>query len=122
VAILWWFRGSRRLDSVGCRVVVEGGKMSTQEERRKRRETRAQARVLGSQDDQENQMLYQDPEVRKALRSKYRELKQSIAGEFQFISKFWLTVFRSRRLRSDALRRIKCVCLFLMWFVCYNRG
>lgn len=58
--------------------------MSTQMERRRGREARAGARLQGSQHDQENDMLgrlpEQDPEVRKAIRCKYRELKQSIAG------------------------------------------
>ncbi|KAG0565479.1 hypothetical protein M758_8G189000 [Ceratodon purpureus] len=56
--------------------------MSTQEERRRRREAKANARLeQGSQDDQENKMQEQDPEARKVLRSKYRELKQSIAED-----------------------------------------
>lgn len=53
--------------------------MSTQDDRRRRRETRAAERAVASQHDQENEMSQQNTEQRRALRSKYRQIKQDIA-------------------------------------------
>ena len=57
--------------------------MDTQEDRRGRRVPRTVSRLQpNSQHDQdENRMPEQDPELRRSIRSKYREIKHSIAGE-----------------------------------------
>lgn len=55
--------------------------MSTQEDRRRRRAARADERAQASQHDQENEMSLQNTEQRRALRSKYRQIKQYIAGQ-----------------------------------------
>lgn len=63
-------------------------KMSSQEDSRRRRREQRDARNRGgggvqtSQPDQENAMSMQNAEQRRVLRSKYRQLKQSIAGGF----------------------------------------
>lgn len=61
--------------------------MNSQEDRRRRRAARAEEKLQGSQQEQENEMSKQNTEQRRALRSKYRKIKQDIADGAEELSR-----------------------------------
>lgn len=86
-------------------------KMSSQEDSRRRRREQRDARNRGgggvqtSQPDQENAMSMQNAEQRRVLRSKYRQLKQSIAEDAEELSRLESNRFHELVEKMDDLHK-----------------